>query len=62
MPAPMAMPMPAVTQMPAAVVSPRTICFWKMMVPAPMKPMPVTTCEAMRLGSRLTPGSPSSAS
>ena len=45
------MPMALVTHKPAAVVSPRTTCFWKMMVPAPMKPIPVTTCAAIREGS-----------
>ena len=41
-PAPTANPMPAVAHIPAAVVSPLTICFWKMMVPAPMNPIPLT--------------------
>jgi hypothetical protein len=40
--------MAAATQSPAAVVSPRTARFWKMMQPAPMKPMPDTTCAAIR--------------
>ena len=48
MPAPAAMPMAAATHRPAAVVSPRTARFWKMMQPAPMKPMPETTWAAMR--------------
>lgn len=42
-PLPQAKPMAAVTQSPAAVVKPRTTFFWKMMVPAPKKPMPETT-------------------
>ena len=53
-PAPTASPIPAVAQIPAAVVSPRTICFWKMMVPAPINPIPLTTCAATRLGSSVT--------
>ena len=52
MPAPAVIPMAAVTQRPAAVVSPLTACLWKMMVPAPMKPIPDTTCAAMRDTSR----------
>ena len=45
MPPPQANPMAAVTQRPAAVVRPLTMfsCLRKMMVPAPMKPMPLTT-------------------
>ena len=54
MPEPTARPIPAVAQIPAAVVNPRTNCFWMMIVPAPMKPMPLTTWAATRLGSRLT--------
>ena len=50
-PEPHVIPIAAVTHKPAAVVSPRTTCFWKMMIPVPMKPMPVTTCEAIRDGS-----------
>ena len=48
MPVPHARPMAAVTHRPAAVVSPRTTFFWKMMVPAPRNPMPDTTCAATR--------------
>ena len=47
-PVPQASPMAAVTHRPAAVVRPRTMFFWKMMVPAPRKPMPETTCAATR--------------
>lgn len=47
--------MPAVAQRLAAVVSPRTNWRWMMIVPAPMKPMPLTTCAAIRLGSSPTP-------
>ena len=54
----MARPIPAVAQSPAAVVSPRTNCFCIMIVPAPMKPMPLTTCAATRLGSSPMPGCP----
>lgn len=31
-------------------------CFWKIIVPAPIKPIPLTTCEAMREGSKETLG------
>ena len=48
MPVPQANPMAAVTHRPAAVVSPRTTFFWKIIVPAPKKPMPDTTCAATR--------------
>ena len=50
-PAPQARPMAAATHRPAAVVTPRTTFFWKMMTPAPMKPMPETTCAATRAAS-----------
>ena len=43
MPVPHANPMAAVTHSPAAVVSPRTTFFWKMMVPAPRKLIPDLT-------------------
>ena len=51
MPLPHASPMADVTQRPAAVVSPLITCFWNIIVPAPMKPIPVTTCDAIRDGS-----------
>ncbi len=54
MPLPHASPMADVTQRPAAVVSPLITCFWNIIVPAPMKPIPVTTCEAIREGSSET--------
>jgi hypothetical protein len=38
----------------AAVVRPFTISLRKMIVPAPMKPMPLATCAATREGSRMT--------
>ncbi len=50
-PEPHVRPIADVTHSPAAVVSPFITCFLKIIVPAPMKPMPVTTCEAMRDGS-----------
>src|SRR2546423_8023022 len=45
------MPIAAVAQMVAAVVSPRTRSFRRKMVPAPRKPMPGTICAATREGS-----------
>ena len=54
-PAPAVKPIPAVAHRLAAVVSPRTIWWLKMIVPAPMKPIPLTTCAAIRLGSSDTP-------
>src|SRR5687768_1952426 len=39
----------------AAVVRPRTEKPCRMIAPAPMKPMPVTICAAMRVGSNVTP-------
>lgn len=53
-PPPQARPIAAVTHTPAAVVSP-LITFsllWNIIVPAPMKPMPVTTCAAIRATSQ----------
>ena len=38
----------------AAVVSPRTESPWRMIAPAPRKPIPVTTCAAIRVGSART--------
>ena len=51
-PAPHARPIAAATQSPAAVVTPRTTFFWKMITPAPMKPMPDTTWAATRAASK----------
>src|ERR671935_1217634 len=45
------MPIAATTQSVAAVVSPRTDSPWRMIAPAPRKPIPVTICAAMRVGS-----------
>ena len=41
-PAPNAMPMPAVAQTPAAVVSPVIVFLWTNIMPAPKKPIPDT--------------------
>jgi hypothetical protein len=49
------MPIAATTHSVAAVVSPRTDSPWRMMAPAPRKPIPVTTCAAMRVGSSVIP-------
>ena len=49
------MPIAATTQSVAAVVSPRTDTPWRMMAPAPRKPIPVTIWAAMRVGSNVTP-------
>ena len=43
--------MPAVIQIDAAVVSPRTVRLSRMITPAPRKPMPVMIPCAMRVGS-----------
>ena len=48
---PTRMPMPAVIQIDAAVVSPRTVRPSRMITPAPRKPMPVMSPCAMRVGS-----------
>src|SRR5438105_7955206 len=53
-PAPHAMPIAATTHNVAAVVSPRTDRPWRMIAPAPRKPMPVTICAAIRVGSART--------
>jgi hypothetical protein len=55
MPAPTATPIAATTQSDAAVVSPRTLMPWRMIAPAPRKPIPETTYEATREGSTTTP-------
>src|SRR5829696_4403090 len=54
MPPPTASPTAATAQMLAAVVSPLTTSLRKMIVPAPMKPMPLATWAATREGSRMT--------
>ena len=43
--------MPAVIQIDAAVVSPRTVSPSRMITPAPRNPMPVISPCAMRVGS-----------
>ena len=53
-PAPAAVPTAAVTQTPAAVVSPRTESRLTKISPPPMKPMPETIWAATREGSRTT--------
>src|SRR5215211_6586360 len=58
MPLPTASPTAATAQMLAAVVKPLTISLRKMIVPAPMKPMPLATCAATREGSRIICCSP----
>ena len=45
------MPIAATSQSVAAVVSPRTERPWRMIAPAPRKPMPLTICAAIRVGS-----------
>src|SRR5438132_587706 len=52
------MPIAAATQSVAAVVSPRTERPWRMIAPAPRKPMPVTICAAIRVGSARMTWSP----
>ena len=51
---PVRMPIAAVIQIDAAVVSPRTVRPSLMITPAPRKPMPVMMPCAMRVGSRTT--------
>src|SRR5947209_15143966 len=48
------MPIAATAQRLAAVVRPRTFMPSRMIAPAPRKPMPVTICAAMRVGSART--------
>src|SRR6185437_8760860 len=48
------MPIAATIHSEAAVVSPRTVRPFRMIAPAPRKPMPLTTCAAIRDGSRRT--------
>ena len=50
-PPPMVIPMAAFTNTNAADVNPSMRCFDCKMVPAPIKPMPDTTCAAIRVGS-----------
>ena len=45
------MPIAATIQRLAAVVRPRTDMPERMIAPAPRKPIPVTICAAMRVGS-----------
>src|SRR5436189_1859506 len=45
------MPIAATSQRVAAVVSPRTERPWRMIAPAPRKPIPLTICAAIRVGS-----------
>src|SRR5438094_1539313 len=52
------MPIAATTQSVAAVVRPRTDSPSRMIAPAPRKPMPVTICAAMRVGSARTTDPP----
>src|SRR3954452_8943823 len=49
------MPIAATSHSVAAVVSPRTESPCRMIAPAPRKPIPVTICAAIRVGSTLTP-------
>src|SRR5436190_1380861 len=48
------MPIAATTQSVAAVVRPRTARPWRMIAPAPRKPIPVTIWAAIRVGSART--------
>ena len=60
-PAPAQAPIAAVTQMAAAVVSPRTESRRTKIIPAPKNPTPVTIWAATREGSRMIrPGSSTS--
>src|SRR3954451_22794667 len=52
------MPIAATSQSVAAVVRPRIEKPWRMIAPAPRKPMPLTTCAAIRVGSARTTASP----
>src|SRR5205085_12220523 len=54
-PAPDAIPIAATSQSEAAVVRPRTDRPCRMIAPAPRKPMPLTICAAMRVGSIRVP-------
>jgi hypothetical protein len=57
-PTPAAMPSAAVLQRLAAVVRPRIVNPSLRIAPAPRKPMPDTTCAAMRVGSVTALGPP----
>ena len=53
---PTAIPKPATVHSDAAVVNPVTLCFVTMMVPAPKKPIPLTTCAInLAWSERMTP-------
>src|SRR5437763_6811609 len=52
-PAPAAIPIAATSQSEAAVVRPRTDRPCRMIAPAPRKPIPLTICAAIRVGSTL---------
>src|SRR5438874_10521952 len=52
-PAPDAIPIAATSQSEAAVVRPRTERPWRMIAPAPRKPIPLTICAAILVGSTL---------
>src|ERR671924_224197 len=52
------MPIAATTQSVAAVVRPRTARPCRMIAPAPRKPIPVTICAAIRVGSARTTAAP----
>src|SRR5699024_2688456 len=54
MPPPMARPIPAVAQTPAAVVKPCIEVRCTRIIPAPKKPIPLGMAAATRLGSRIT--------
>ncbi len=56
MPKPDAMPMPAVTHSPLAVVSPRVRESRNIIMPAPRNPMPTTMFEAICAGLNPLPG------
>src|SRR5215211_3876280 len=49
------MPIAATTHSVAAVVRPRIEMPWRMIAPAPRKPIPDTICAAIRVGSKVTP-------
>src|SRR5579884_743127 len=51
------MPIAATSHSVAAVVNPRIEKPWRMIAPAPRKPMPLTICAAMRVGS-IRPAAP----
>ena len=55
-PAPQAIPMLAAINSVAAVVKPKTVGPFLKTVPAPIKPIPVTTCAATRAVSLIPVG------